>query len=164
VKHFRGLFLLIATVALAAVVVGTALGAAQKKINFTGSYKGTVAEKVSGSSVTALANASGKGTLIGSSKLAGTVQATTANPPCSPISGPGTITGSKGKLKITVITGSKGCAAGEDDQDNISVVGNAKVAGGTGMFKKAKGTLRFTGHYDRKGGSFNVKLTGSLTY
>ena len=163
-RHFRGLPLLIVALALAAIVAGTAFGAAQKKISFTGTYKGTVAEKVDGSNVTAVANASGKGTLIGSSKLAGTVKATTANPPCSPIAGPGTITSSKGKLKITVVTPSRGCAAGEDDQDNIAVSGTAKVAGGTAMFKKAKGTLHFTGHYDRKGGSFNVKLTGSLTY
>jgi hypothetical protein len=164
VRHFRGLPFLIAAVALAAVVASTAFAAQTKKITFTGSYKGTVAEKVDGANVTAVANASGKGTLIGSSKLAGTVKATTANPPCSPISGPGTIKGSKGMLKITVITPSRGCAAGEDDQDNISVSGTAKVAGGTAMFKKAKGSLHFTGHYDRKGGSFNVKLTGSLTY
>jgi hypothetical protein len=164
VKRFRGLPFLIATVVLAAIVAGAAFGAAQKKITFSGSYKGTVAEKVDGSNVTALANASGKGTLVGSSKLAGTVKATTANPPCSPLNGPGTITGSKGKLKMTVVTGSRGCAAGEDDQDNITVSGTAKVSGGTAMFKKAKGTLHFSGHYDRKGGSFNVKLTGSLTY
>ena len=163
-RHFRGLPLLIAAVVLAAIVATSAFAAAQKKITFSGSYKGTVTEKVDGSNVTAVANGSGKGTLIGTSKLAGTVQATTANPPCSPISGPGTISGSKGKLKITVVTGSRGCAAGEDDQDNISVSGTAKVAGGTAMFKKAKGSLHFSGHYDRKAGSFNVKLTGSLTY
>jgi hypothetical protein len=164
VRHFRGLPFLIAAVALAAVVAGTAFAAQTKKISFTGSYKGTVTEKVDGSNVTAVASASGKGTLIGSGKLAGTVKATTANPPCSPINGPGTITGSKGKLNITVSTGSRGCAAGEDDQDNITVSGTAKVTGGTATFKKAKGTLHFSGHYDRKGGSFNVKLTGSLTY
>lgn len=163
-KRFRGLFFLIATVALAAIVAGTAFAAAQKKITFSGSYKGTVAEKVDGSNVTANATASGKGTVIGSSKLAGVVKATTANPPCSPLNGPGTISGSKGKLNITVVTGSRGCAASADDQTDITVSGTAKVAGGTGTFKKAKGTLHFSGHYDRKGGSFNVKLTGSLTY
>jgi len=164
VRHFRAIAISIAVVALAAIVAGAAFAATQKKIAFTGSYKGTVTEKVDGSNVTALANASGKGTFVGSSKLTGTVAATTANPPCSPLNGPGTITSSKGKLKLALVTGSRGCAAGEEDQDNITVSGNAKVTGGTATFKRAKGTLHFSGHYDRKAGSFNVKLTGSLTY
>jgi len=164
VKHFRGLPILIVAVALAAIVATSAFAAAQKKITFSGSYKGTVTEKVDGSSISATAAATGKGTVIGSGTLAGVVKATTANPPCSPISGPGTVSGPKGKLKLTVTTGSRGCAAGEDDQNNITLSGTAKVTGGTGTFKKAKGSLHFSGHYDRKGGSFNVKLTGPLTY
>jgi hypothetical protein len=44
------------------------------------------------------------------------------------------------------------------------VTGTAKVVGGTLKFKKAKGSLHFSGHYDRKAGTFNVTLTGSLTY
>ena len=54
------------------------------------------------------------------------------------------------------------CAASEDDQDSISVAGTATAQGGTKAFKKARGTLRFTGHYPRSSGAFNVKLTGSL--
>ncbi len=38
------------------------------------------------------------------------------------------------------------------------------MKGGTLKFKKAKGSLHFSGHYDRKSGAFNVKLTGTLTY
>jgi hypothetical protein len=164
VRHFRAIPFLIAAAAVTAVVAGTALGAAQTKVAFKGTYKGNVTEKVDGSNVTAVASASGTGSAVGSSKLAGTVKATTANPPCSPILGPGTISSAKGKLKINVVTGSRGCAAGEDDQDNISLSGTAKVVGGTLKFKRAKGSLHFSGHYDRKAGSFNVTLTGSLTY
>lgn len=163
-KYFRAFPFLIAAVAIAAVVAGTALAAAPTKVAFKGSYSGTVTEKVDGPSVTALAGGTGKGTVIGSSKLSGTVKATTASPPCSPLNGPGTISGSKGKLNLTLTTGSRGCAAGEDDQDSISVSGTAKVTGGTLKFKAAKGSLHFSGHYDRKSGSFNVNLTGSLTY
>lgn len=164
-KHFRGLPFLIVAVALAAIVATSAFAAAQKKITFSGSYKGTVTEKVDGSNVTASAGGSGKGTVIGSGKLAGVVHATTStSSPCAPFNGPGTVSGPKGKLKLTVTTGSRGCAASEDDQSNITLSGTAKVNGGTGTFKKAKGSLHFSGHYDRKGGSFNVKLTGPLTY
>ena len=60
--------------------------------------------------------------------------------------------------------GAKYCAAGEDDQNNITVSGTAKVTGGTLKFRKAKGSLHFSGHYDRKSGAFNVTLTGSFTY
>ena len=61
-------------------------------------------------------------------------------------------------------TASRGCAASEEDQQNISVSGTAKVTGGTLKFRKARGSLRFTGRYDRKSGVFNVKFTGTLTY
>ena len=47
----------------------------------------------------------------------------------------------------------------------LHALDGTKVAdGGTLKFKKAKGSLHFSGHYDRKAGSFNVTLTGSLTY
>ena len=164
-RHFRGLPFLIAALALAAIVATSAFAAAQKKINFSGSYKGTVTEKVDGNTVNARAAGTGTGTVIGKGSLAGSVTATTsADQPCAPFNGPGTLTGKKGKLKVTVATGSRGCAASQDEPNDITVSGTAKVTGGTGIFKKAKGSLHFSGHYDRKGGSFNVKLTGPLTY
>jgi hypothetical protein len=165
VRHFRALPLLIATVALATVVASTAYAAAQTKVAFKGSYAGRVTEKVDGNTVTAKTTGTGTGTAIGKGALAGTVTATTTpDQPCAPFNGPGTLSGSKGKLKVTVATGSRGCAASEEEKDSISVSGTVKVNGGTLKFKKAKGTLRFTGHYDRASGAFNVKLTGSLTY
>ena len=163
-RRSRSIPFLIAAVALAAVVAGGAFAAAQTKVAFKGTYAGKVTEKVDGQNVTAVANGAGKGTAVGAGKLSGVVKATTANPPCSPILGPGTISGPKGKLKVNVTVPSRGCAAGEDDQDNITVSGTAKVAGGTLKFRKAKGSLHFSGHYDRKSGAFNATLTGSFTY
>ena len=100
------------------------------------------------------------------STLTGTVSASTANPPCSPLGGTGTLSGAKSKLKFSVVTGtvSRACAAGEDDQNNISFSGSVKVTGGTGALKKAKGTLHFSGHYDRGTGAFTVKLTGTFRH
>jgi hypothetical protein len=161
-KRLGALSSLVAALALAAVVAGTALAA--HSIAFKGSYAGTVTEKVDGQAVTAAASGVGIGTVIGKGKLSGTVLGTTANPPCSPINGPGLISGPAGKLKLTVVTPSRGCAASETEQDSISVSGTAKVNGGTLKFKKARGTLHFSGHYDRKSGAFNVKLTGKVTY
>jgi hypothetical protein len=152
---------LIGGLAVAAVVVGGALGSSTA---FTASYSGTVTEKVNGQAITAAPRGKGTGTLIGKSTLTGTVSATTANPPCSPLKGPGALVGKAGKVKLNLLPTSRGCAAGEDDQDNISFSGTAKVTGGTGKFRAAKGTLRFSGHYDRSNGSFNVKLKGTLKY
>jgi hypothetical protein len=74
------------------------------------------------------------------------------------------LAGKAGKLKVKLLPTSRGCAAGEEDRDNISFSGSAKVTGGTGKFRAAKGTLRFTGHYDRASGAFTVKLKGTLKY
>jgi hypothetical protein len=150
-----------AALALGATVAGTALAA--RSVNFKGTYAGKVTEKVVGQTVTGLASGTGTGTVVGKSKLSGTVTGNTANPPCSPINGPGAITGPKGKLKVTVVN-SRACGASEEDQNSITLSGTAKVNGGTVMFKKAKGSLHFSGTYDRKSGVFNVKLTGRLTY
>jgi hypothetical protein len=161
-RRRRALSFFTAALVLTAIAAGTAVAA--RSTAFTGTYAGTVTEKVNGQAVTATAKGSGKGTVLGKGKLSGTVSATTANPPCSPISGPGTITGSGGMLKLTVVNTSRGCAASETEQDSITISGTAKVTGGTLKFKKARGSLHFSGHYDRKNGSFNVKLTGTLSY
>ena len=76
----------------------------------------------------------------------------------------GTTTEKVNGQKITVVPTSRGCAASEDDRDNISLAGSVKVRGGTLKFRTAHGTLRFTGHYNRATGAFNVKLKGTLKF
>jgi hypothetical protein len=148
--------------AVGAIVAGTALAHATA---FNASYKGTVTEKVNGQTVTATVRGTGVGTPVGKSTIYGVVVAvTTPDSPCAPFRGPGTISGKSGKLKVTVVPTSRGCAASEEDRNNISVAGSAKVVGGTGKYRRARGTLRFTGHYDRGSGAFSVKLKGPLTY
>lgn len=158
-------FLVAGVVMLSAIAAGAALAATSTKITFKGAYAGTVTEKVDGQNVTALATAAGSGTVIGKGKLTGTVNATTANPPCSPLSGLGALAGTPGKLKLSLVsTTSHGCAASEEDQNSITISGNASVTGGTLKFRKARGSLHYSGHYDRSAGTFTVKLTGTLTY
>jgi hypothetical protein len=161
VRRIRAAASLVGGLTVAAVIVGTAAGGSH---TFTASYTGTVTEKVNGPAVTAAPRGKGRGTLIGKSTLTGIVSATTANPPCSPLNGPGTLAGVAGKLKVKLLSTSRGCAASEEDRDNISFAGSAKVIGGTGKFRAARGTLRFSGHYDRAAGSFSVKLRGTLKY
>ena len=83
---------------------------------------------------------------------------------CAPFNGPATITSAAGKLKVTVIPTSRGCAASADDKDNVTLSGSVKVKGGTLKFKTAKGVLRFSGHFNNSTGAFTVKLfKGTLT-
>jgi hypothetical protein len=161
VKDLRAPTTLLGGLALAAVLAGNALA---HTTAFSASYKGLVTEKVNGQTVTATVRGTGTGTPIGKSTISGVVVATTApDSPCAPFKGPGVISGKSGKLKVTVTPTSRGCAAGEDDRNNISVAGSVKVNGGTGKYRKAKGVLRFTGHYDRGSGAFSVKLKGALS-
>lgn len=163
-KRFVGSISLMAALAVAAVCVGTAVGSS---INFTATYSGKVTEVVNGNAVTATPKGHGKATLIGRGTLTGTVSATTANPPCSPLGGTGTLKGLHGTLKLRFVSTpapSRACAAGQDDQNNISFSGSAKVIGATGKLKGARGKLHFSGHYDRGTGAFNVKLTGTLKH
>ena len=160
-RHFR-IPLALVTLALAAVLVSSAAAAT---ISFSGSYKGKVTEQVNGQVITAVTIGTGIGTVIGKGTVGGKVVATTtADSPCAPLKGPGTIKGAKGTFKLSIVSGSRGCAASEEDKDNISIAGTAKVVGGTGKFIKARGTLRFTGHYNRTSGLFTLKLTGTVTY
>jgi hypothetical protein len=161
VKHFRAPATLFGGLVVVALVAGTALA---KTSVFSASYTGMVTEKVNGQMVTAVPRGKGAGTLIGKSTLTGTVAATTADPPCSPLKGPGLLAGKAGKLKVTLLPTARACAAGEEDRNNISFAGSAKVIGGTGKFRAAKGTLRFSGRYDRSNGAFTVKLRGTLKY
>jgi hypothetical protein len=160
-KRFVGPVSLMAVLAVALVYVGPA---AAKSTSFTATYKGKVTEVVKGTAVTATPKGTGKATLIGKGSMTGKVAANTSNPPCTPLSGPGTLKGGKGTLKLKLLSGSRGCAAGEDDQNNISFSGFAKVTGGTGVLRHASGKLHYSGHYNRGTGAFNVKLTGTLKY
>jgi hypothetical protein len=161
---------IVVTVGLAIAVVAVAFpGVASPRParsgKFVGTYAGKVTEKVSGQKVTAATRGAGKATLVGKGTIAGTVVATTsADSSCAPFGGPGRISGKKGTLKVKVLPTSRGCAASEDERNNISVAGTVKVTGGKGKFKKARGNLHFSGHYDRSSGAFRVKLTGKVRY
>jgi len=163
-KHLRALVPAALAIALVVAVGAVAATPKPKTVNFKGVYAGQVTEKVDGQNVNGLTNGTGASTVVGKGKLLGAASGTTANPPCSPLTGTGTLIGSKGNLKVTLLSTARGCAASADDQNNVSLYGDAKVAGGTKLFKKAKGKLHFSGTYDRKAFKFTLKFTGKLTY
>ncbi|MDQ1725154.1 MAG: hypothetical protein QOG52_2182, partial [Frankiaceae bacterium] len=80
--------------------------------------------------------------------------------PCVPFGGTGKLTGASGSITFTVPNASKGC--GDEGGHIFSLKGTATVLKATGKLLRAKGSLRFTGVYDRDGGTFTVKFTGLL--
>ena len=153
--------------ALVAVMVlaGTALaGTARsaKTIIFTAKYSGTAVTKVTDNVVDISATGKGSGPLIGVGKIAGKGTGDSSQQPCVPFAGTGTLTGTAGTtISFKVPVTSKGC--GDEAGQVFSIVGKATVVKATGKLLRAKGTLKFTGTYNRGTGAFSVKFTGTLT-
>ncbi len=153
---------------IAALVAGAALGAgpAQKNVKptkpvvFTATFSGQASSKLDGTTANLAANGTGTASLIGAAKITGTGTADSSVQPCPPFGGTGSIVGAKGTIQFTVVTGAKGC--GDDGGHNFSLVGYLGVTKATGALANKKGQLRFTGNYDRDGGTFSLKLTGTL--
>ena len=153
-------------VAVAAVAVLAALAtsvAFAAPSPFTATYSGKVTERVDGQTVYAAGTGTGRGTLVGKSSIRGSVIGSTSNPPCAPFAGPASIKSAKGVMKLKVLRSSSRACGSEEDQTNISISGNASVLRGTGKFKKAKGTVHFSGRYNRKAGTFTLKFRGKVT-
>ena len=163
-KTFRSSPFLIAAAVLASAIVIPAATASTHvtptKFALSGSYSGTASNKVDGSNVAL--SASGKGTmkLIGAGAITGSGTADSSQQPCSPFGGTGSITGAKGTIAFSVVSGSKGC--GDEGGHTFSLVGYFNVTKATGLIAKAKGQLRFTGVYDRDAGTFQIKVAGTL--
>jgi hypothetical protein len=146
----------------AALVAGSAVAAIHvKTIPFTGTYAGNASVQVADQVATISANGTGKGALIGAGKVTGNGKGDASQQPCVPFTGPGTITGAKGTIAFSVLTGAQGC--GDEGGQVFAISGKAKVVKATGALAKAKGTLKFTGTYDRGSGAFKVTFKGALT-
>ena len=157
-----GVVALVATTA--AVVVGAAWAGTTasdaKIVPFTAKYAGTATVKITDGIADIAANGVGAGTPIGKSKITGKGKGDSTQQPCVPFTGPGSMTGIKGNINFLVLPGASGC--GDEEGNVFSVSGRAKVVKGTKVFKTAKGTLKFTGVYDRGQGTFSIKFTGKL--
>ena len=130
-------------------------------IAFTGKYAGTAVTKVTDNVVAISATGTGKGTIIGSGKLTGSGTGDASQQPCVPFGGLGKLTGvAATTIVFKVVSTSKGC--GDEEGQMFSLSGKAVVVKATGKLARAKGTLKFTGLYNRAAGTFSVKFTGSL--
>ena len=160
-RTFRISLVAAAVAALVAAAAASALPA--KSVPFAASYSGQASTKVDDAThiATILANGTGKGTLIGAGKLVGNGTGDSSQQPCVPFGGLGKMTGTAGTtISFKVLTTAQGC--GDEGGHVFSLKGYATVLKATGKLAKAKGTLKFTGVYDRDGGTFSVKFTGTL--
>jgi hypothetical protein len=161
---FRITTIVAAAFTAAMLVAASALASTTREattIAFTAKYAGTAVTKVTDSVVAISATGAGKGTIIGAGKLTGTGTGDSSQQPCVPFGGTGKLTGvSATTILFKVVSTSKGC--GDEEGQTFSLSGKATVVKATGKLAKAKGTLKFSGVYDRSAGTFSVKFTGSL--
>lgn len=149
----------------AVLVVGTAWAGTSteaKVVTFKAKYAGTAAVKVTDNVADISATGPGLGTLIGKSKVTGKGTGDSSVQPCVPFTGTGLMSNTKGTtIKFQVISPSSGC--GDEEGNVFSISGKAKITGGTKLYKKAKGTLKLTGVYDRGAGTFSITFSGKVT-
>ena len=158
----RFAYMLAAAAIVLAFGASAALASSAKIVVFTATYSGTATTKVTDNVADISASGTGKGTPLGAGKISGVGKGDTSVQPCVPFTGPGTMTGTgKNKLSFKVIAGSTAC--GDEAGQVFSISGKAAVVKGTGVLAKVRGTLKFTGTYDREAGTFAVKFKGKLT-
>ena len=156
------------TAAFAALVVfaGAALAGTARStstVAFTAKYAGTATTSVNDNVVAISATGKGTGPQIGAGKIVGKGTGDSSDPQnCVPFFGTGTMTGTAATtVAFKVLNISKGC--GDESGQVFSVSGKATVLKATGKLLRAKGTLKFTGTYNRGSGAFSVKFSGTLT-
>jgi len=127
---------------------------------FLGTYGGSAATKVSGSTADVTAAGAGTASYIGPGKITGVGKADASSPPCVPFLGTGQMTGKNGTVNFKVTPNSTGC--GDEGGHTFAISGKATVTSATGKLKGATGPLKFSGFYDRDKGNFSAKFTGVL--
>jgi hypothetical protein len=150
--------------AVALLAAATAPATSSKAVPFSAKFAGTAVVKVTDNVAAISAKGTGTGPAalaMTKSTIAGTGKGDASQQPCVPFTGTGTITSGKTILYFTVISSSKGC--GDEAGEIFSFSGYAKVTKGTLKLAKAKGTIKFTGVYDKPHGTFSAKFIGTLT-
>lgn len=162
-SRFRKSAAVALVVAAAGVITASAFAGGTAKTAFRASFSGKAVVRVNGShaDITS-AQAKGTGVPIGKATLSG-VGAGNNSDPCPLWGGNATITTKTGKLKFAVAP-IAGSACTDEEGQQFSLAGRATFKGGTGKYKKAKGTFKFSGSYNRGTGTFSVKFVGTLTY
>ena len=158
-RKFR--FVLPAVAVVALVAATAAFAAPVKIVPFNAKYTGQASTKNDASVVTIAATGTGVASSIGAGKITAGGTGDSSQQPCVPFGGLGSMTGTSGTIKFKVLnTAAQGC--GDEGGHTFAVKGTATVLKATGKLANAKGVLKFTGVYDRDGGTFSVKFSGQL--
>ena len=157
-RKFRISLVAVAAAALAAAAAASALPSTS--VPFTAKYSGQASAKVDGNVANISATGKGLATLIGAGKVTGIGTGDSSQQPCVPFGGTGTMTGAHGLVAFKLTSGASGC--GDEGGHVFTIKGYVTVTRATGKLLKAKGTLKFTGIYNRDDGTFSVKFTGTL--
>ena len=138
-------------------------------IAFSGTYKGQITMVWSSSSVKATIKGTGTGDVSGLTELTG-VGTAAPQSQCDVLNGTGTLGSGANTIALSVVSTAKGCAEEAAAPTDVNVTGNATVAGGTGKFAGATGTLKLTGYFSVKAttagttdnSNFTVKIEGNV--
>jgi hypothetical protein len=164
----------IASTAPTSAITAKAASAARTSFNFktvvfSGHYHGDASLLINNGSVT-ISSVAGKGTgtILGASTVVGK-GSSSASAQCDPFTGKGSLTGSKGKIDLTVTESkSSGCSSGESGPITVTFQGVAVATGGTGTASGATGSLNFKGKLSlantsgTQNGPYTVTLSGKL--
>ena len=147
-KHFRAPTILVGGLAVVALLAGNAVA---NTAVFSGRYAGTATEKVDGQDVTAAASGKGTATVIGKGTISGTVvPATAGEPALLPVHGPGTIAGPRRQAEGHRRAHLARLRRRRGRPGQHHGLRQRKVTGRHAQVPKGKGSLHFSGHYDRR--------------
>jgi len=106
------------------------------------------------------ATGAGTATLLRKTKMTAK-GAGTKSEPCPLFGGIASLAGTGGKINFKIPPNAgNGCT--DEEGNTFNLVGRATITGGTLKYKKAKGSFKFSGTYDRGTGNFSVKFTGTV--
>ena len=146
----------LAAAAVAAVAAGSALAVTAKPTPFKAAFTGKAVVKVNGQVADITATGAGVATLLRKSKLTAK-GAGTQSDPCPLFGGIASMTGTGGKINFKIPpAGGSGCT--DEEANTFALVGRATITGGTLKYRKAKGTFKFTGTFDKGTGNYSVQL------
>jgi hypothetical protein len=151
---------LIAALAALAVAATRPAIAEPTSTPFSSSYSGTGSGHLSGTTVSGSATLAGHGTPIGTGTLTGSATGSFISSTCVTFDAHGTLSGPSGALKLSV-TGAQACATGATAEE-VAFSGHAKIVGGSATFASARGTLRFSGSYNRVTNRVTVSFRGPI--
>ena len=125
-------------------------------------YSGHATGQAAGTRVAGRASATGRGTVIGRSKLSGSGAGTLTSTGCVLFDGKAVMKGATGSIRLKA-KAARACLPATG-ATSVSFSGRVSVTGGTARFTGARGTLRFNGVYDTQTRVLTISFKGTVTY